>query len=185
MSKAYIVVEGPTDAAILRKILPSESLQQVKFIDGEGKYGAVSMARKLLMTEHIPTALVIDAGTDHASMVHEQQDLDYLLRLAADGTPFQILMAVPAIEVLFFQDRGFLEQLLGRTFTDLEWQLASQQPRQLLNTVQGGYQRFVETAIAHLNGEAIAMLRQHPLIQDLIKFLITLEGLSTEAFASS
>jgi 5S rRNA maturation endonuclease (ribonuclease M5) len=69
MSKAYIVVEGPTDAAILRKILPSESLQQVKFIDGEGKYSAVSMARKLLMTEQIPTVLVIDADTDQESVI--------------------------------------------------------------------------------------------------------------------
>ncbi len=185
MSKAYIVVEEPTDAAILRSILPPKSLQQVKFINGESKYGAVSMARKILMTEYIPTVLVIDADTDHESMTHEHRDLEYLLRQVSSETPFQILMAIPAIEVLFFQDRGFLEQLLGKTFTDLEWQLASQQPRQLLNTFQGGYQKFVETAISHLNEDAIAMLRQHPLIQDLIKFLITLEGLPTEAFASS
>jgi hypothetical protein len=183
MSKAYIVVEGPTDAAILRKILPPESLQQVKFIDGEGKYSAVSMARKLLMTEQIPTVLVIDADTDQKSMIHEQQDLDYLLRQTAGGTPFLILMAVPAIEVLFFQDRGFLEQLLGKTLTDLEWQLARQQPKQLLNVLQGGYQRFVEMAIANLNDEALITLRQHPLVQDLIKFLGTLETLPTETYA--
>ena len=100
-----------------------------------------------------------------------------MLRLVADGVPFQILMAVPAIEVLFFQDRAFLEQLLGKPLTDLEWQLARQQPKQLLDMVQGGYQKFVETAISNLKDETIAMLRQHPLIQDLIKFLTTSDNL--------
>lgn len=185
MSKAYIVVEGPSDAAILKSVLPPESLQQVKFINGEGKHSAVSMARKLLMTEHIPTALIVDADTDHESMIREQQqDLDYLLRQAADGTSFQILFAVPDITNLFFQDRAFLEQLLGKTFTDLEWQLARRQPQQFLKAVHSSYQKFVERAIANLNNDMIVLLQQHPLIQDLIKFLATLETASTEAYAS-
>lgn len=183
MSKAYIVVEGPTDAAILRKILPPESLQQVKFINGEGKYSAVSMARKLLMTEQVPTVLVIDADTDQKSMIHEQQDLDYLLRQATGGTPFLILMAVPAIESLFFQDRAFLEQLFGKPFTDLEWQLARHQPRQLLNTFQGGVQKFVEHAITTLTDEKIELLRQYELVQNLMQFLATLDTLPTETYA--
>ncbi|HEY9828702.1 MAG TPA: hypothetical protein V6D19_25050 [Stenomitos sp.] len=183
MSKAYIVVEEPTNATIFRKILPPELLPQVKFIDGEGKYSTVSMARKLLMTEQVPTVLVIDANTDQQSMIHEQQDLDYLLRQAAGKTPFLILMAVPTLETLFFQDRAFLEQLFEKTFTDLEWQLARHQPKQLLNTFQGGEKKFVERVIANLHKDAIITLGKHALVQNLIKFLQGLEVLSTETYS--
>jgi hypothetical protein len=167
------VVEGPTDAAILRAILPGDLLQDVQFVNGQGRYGAESMARKLLITERIPTVLVIDADVEQESIVQEQrQDLDFLLRQAASGIPYQILLAVPEIEAVFFQDRGVLESLLSRQFTDLEWHLAQQQPRVLLDTLPGGSLAFVTQTLTRLDGSQREVFRQHPLLQSLSQFLV-------------
>ena len=174
MSQAYIVVEGPDDAAILKAILPDLSLSNVKFINGQGKYGAESMARKLLMTERMPTVLVIDADTDSPDIIWEhQQDLDFLMRQAAAGIPFKSLLAVPAIEAIFFQERTVLETLIDRQLTDLEWHLAQHNPKELLKTSSGGISGFTQTTLPALADDTIQILRQHPLIQELTTFLST------------
>ena len=184
MTRTYIVVEGPTDAAILRAILPGELLQDVQFVTGQGRYGAESMARKLLITERIPTVLVIDADVEQESIVQEQrQDLDFLLKQAAVGIPYQILLAVPEIEAVFFQDRGVLESLLCRQFTDLEWHLAQQQPRVLLDTLPGGSLAFVTQTLTRLDGSQREVFRQHPLLQSLSQFLVA-QLSSTDSIAS-
>lgn len=173
MTRTYIVVEGPTGAMILRAILPKDLLQDVKFINGQGGYGAISFARKLLMTERIPTAIVIDADAGQEAVVETQrQDLDFLLQQAAADVPYRLLLAVPEIETVFFQNRGLLEELLGRQFTDLEWHLAQQQPRLLLNSFPGGSSGFVPQALAKLNDKQREILCQHPLIQSLSQFLV-------------
>jgi hypothetical protein len=172
MTTAYIVVEGPSDAAILRAVLPRELLADVKFINGQGRYGAESMTRKLLMTERLPTVLVVDADADDAAIVQEQQqDLEFLLKQAAAGVSYQILLAVPEIEAVFFQNRDVLEALLGHHLTDLEWHLAQQQPRALLATMPGGSSVFVTQTLAQLDDVTRNTISQHPLIKTLSQFL--------------
>lgn len=179
MTRTYIVVEHPTDAVILRAILPETLLEEAKFVNGQGRYGAESMARKLLITERLPTVLVIDADAEHTAIVQEQQqDLDCVLRQAAAGIPYQILLAVPEIEVVFFQDRKILESLLGHQLTDLEWHLAQQQPKALLDTLPGGSSAFVTQTLMDLEDGHREVFRQHPLLQKLSQFLAAQRNLS-------
>lgn len=174
MTKAYIVVEGPSDAQILRALLDETLLENVKFINGEGKYGAETMARSLLLDRYLPVILIIDADTSNPEAIHSyQQDLDFLTRSAAVGTPYQILQAVPTIEAIFLQDRPLFEQLIGRQFTDLEWQLGQKQPRELLNQYPEGALQFIQATLSQLTEQTRHTLRQHSLIQDITTFLTT------------
>lgn len=172
MTLAYIVTKDPTHAAILRQILPESSLRSVLFVNGNSEYGAESMAQKLLLTERIPTILVMDAKTNDLSHLREQvQDLSFLLRQAAAKTPFKIAVAVPEIEAVFFQDRGLVEDITQRHFTDLEWHLAQHHPRELLATLPDLPEPFIEQALEKAVGDRLDTLRQHPLIQDILSFL--------------
>ncbi len=175
MTKAYIVVEGPSDAQILRAMLDQTLLEDVKFINGEGKYGAETMARSLLLDRHIPVILVIDADTSNPDAIHSyQQDLDFLTRSAAVGTPYKILQAVPTIEAVFLQDRSLFEQLIEHQFTDLEWQLGQKEPKELLNQYSKGRAKdFIQNTLSHLTAPTKHTLSQHPLIQDITTFLTT------------
>ncbi|MEM7795327.1 MAG: hypothetical protein AAF579_12875 [Cyanobacteria bacterium P01_C01_bin.118] len=174
MTKAYIVVEGPSDAKILRALLDETLLEDVKFINGEGKYGAETMARSLLLDRQIPVLLVIDADTSNPEAIHSyQQDLDFLTRSAAVGTPYKILQAVPTIEAVFLQDRSLFEHLIGRQFTDLEWQLGQKDPKELLSQYSAGAKDFIQTTLSQLTEPTKQTLSQHSLIQDIIIFLTT------------
>lgn len=171
MTQAYIVIEKPTDADILKKLLPS-TLPVVQFVNGEGKYGAESMARKLLVSKRLPVVLVIDADTSDNSAIREKiQNLNFLLHQSAARTPYKILVAVPSTDVLFFQERQILERIIDRQLTDLEWRLAQNQPTELLDTLPGGRPAFLRTVLNQLPHEVIQVLQQHPLIQELIEFI--------------
>ncbi|MEP1080141.1 hypothetical protein NDI52_32780 [Leptolyngbya sp. PL-A3] len=175
MTLAYIVTKDPSHAAILRQILPESSLRSVLFVSGESEYGAESMAQKLLLTERIPTILVMDAKTNDLSRLREQlQDLGFLLRQAAAKTPFKIAVAVPEIEAVFFQDRALVEEIAQRHFTDLEWQLAQHHPKELLENLPDFQGQFIEQALERAVGDRLQTLRQHPLIQDILSFLSSL-----------
>ena len=179
MTKAYIVVEGPSDAEILRALLDKTLLEDVKFINGEGKYGAETMARSLLLDRHIPVLLVIDADTSNSEAIRSyQQDLEFLTRSAAMGAPYKILQAVPTIEVVFLQDRTLFEQLIERRFSDLEWQLGQKHPKELLNQSPEGATRFIQSTLSKLTDSMRHTFRQHPLIQEITAFLTTQVHLS-------
>lgn len=183
MTKAYIVVEGPTDAEILRTLLDKDILQDVKFLNGEGKYGAEIMARSLLLDKHIPVLLVIDADTNDLDAIHSyQQDLEFLTRRAAVGTPYKIVQAIPSIESVFLWERSIFEKFIDRKFSDLEWELGQENPRKLLNQYSGGAQEFIQQTLDNLSEDTRQTWRKHPIVHEISTFLsdlLTLESVKT------
>jgi hypothetical protein len=172
MTMAYIVTKCPKDAEILKKILPESLVQSVLFVNGESEYGAESMARKLLSSKRSPVVLVMDAKTNDAALIEERSnDLGFLMRQAAGGVPFKMAIAIPEIEVVFFHDRSLLEAMIQQPLTDLEWQLAQHHPKDLLEILPSGVDGFVEAAINDMSDSMIQTLHQHPLIQEIIRFL--------------
>jgi hypothetical protein len=172
MTQAYIVTECPSDAAILKKVLPKQVLHNIKFVDGESPYGAESIANTLLAAKRLPVVLVINAKTNDELMIRERiSELSYLLRLASAGTPFKILVAVPELEVVFFQERKLLEELISKKLTDLEWQFAQHHPKELLENLLGSSTTFIETTLNTLDDQKLQVLGQHPLIGELNEFL--------------
>ncbi|WP_375472353.1 hypothetical protein [uncultured Nostoc sp.] len=172
MTQAYILTEGNRDIVILKCLLPQPIIQEIKFVDGSGQYGAQSLASTLLATRSIPVALVTDADTEDDSLVSEQLDtLNYLLRQASPGIPFKVLLAVPEIEIILVQNRPLIEKLAERTFTDLEWQLAQSKPKMFLEAVLGKDTPVIQKILTSASNDEIQTLQQYPLIQDLINFL--------------
>ncbi|MCC5620221.1 hypothetical protein [Nostoc sp. CHAB 5715] len=172
MTQAYILTEGNQDIVILKRLLPQPIIQEIKFVDGSGQYGAQSLASTLLATRSIPVALVTDADTEDDSLVSEQLDtLNYLLRQASPGIPFKVLLAVPEIEIVLVQNRPLIEKLAERSFTDLEWQLAQSKPKMFLEAVLGKDMPVIQKILTSASNDEIQTLQQHSLIQNLINFL--------------
>ncbi|MCC5665991.1 hypothetical protein LC653_19220 [Nostoc sp. CHAB 5784] len=180
MTQAYIFTEGNQDILILNRLLPQRIIQEIKFVNGSGKYGAQSLASTLLVTRAIPVALVTDADTEDDSLVSEQLDtLNYLLRQASPGIPFKVLLAVPEIEIVLVQNRPLIEKLAERSFTDLEWQLAQSKPKRFLEAVFGKDTPVIQKILTSASDDEIQTLQQHPLIQDLINFLSSVAATPT------
>jgi hypothetical protein len=169
MSYVYVIVEGPREIRFLSRILPKAIADQVTFVNGRGTYGAESLARSVAATQAVPVVLLIDADTtDRTLIAQKRQDVNYLIRQTSSGAPFQLLLAVPTIETVLFADRALLEHLIDRQLTDLEWNLGQRQPRDLLETVTLDGTAFVDGLLERLSEEQVGVLRQHPLMQELM-----------------
>jgi hypothetical protein len=175
MTLAYIVLEGNRDQEIIQKLLPKHLLQDVKFVVGNGQYEVRSLASSLLATRNTPVILILDADTYNESQIFEKQDLiNYLLRRASAGIPFQVSLAVPEIEIILIQDKALIEKIAQRQFNDLEWKFAQSKPKEFLEIVLGTEKSINEKIFSNINDEEIKILQQHPLIQEIMIFLSSL-----------
>jgi hypothetical protein len=172
MTLAYILTEGKTDIEILKRLLPQYFVKDIKFVAGEGQYGARSLASSLLATRSIPVALVLDADTENENQIYEKSDLvNYLLHRASPGIPYQVILAVPEIEVIFLEDKSLIEKIAKRSFNNLEWQFAKSQPKRFLVEVFGKEAQVIEKIFGNISEDGIKIFQKHTLIQDLIRFL--------------
>ncbi|MCP4112381.1 MAG: hypothetical protein GY749_43800 [Desulfobacteraceae bacterium] len=171
--KAFIVTEEKT-AEALRLVLPPAVTNNVKFIIGEGKYSAHSLARSVMVTDPHPLVLVLDSDTTTPSMIEEEKNFIHTsIKQLALGVKFNVIFAVPEIEALFFQDKNFIEGLIGKELTDTDWELAKNIPKKILmaNGIEFG---MIKTNIKEKNIESI---REHPIIKEIAMFLDSVKTL--------
>jgi hypothetical protein len=153
---------------ILEKLLPNELVQNIGFIAGSGRSSAHSLTSSILAAKKFPVALVLDADTDNEQAIQEQKEfLHEMLRYVSADIPFEIFFAVPEIEVLFFEERSFIEKLINHKVSNVEWKLARSKPKNYLKD----YNITSETILKILDQGIIETIRKHPLIVGLTDFL--------------
>ncbi len=168
MKRAYVVTEGKTDVAILKSLLPPNLVDQTGFVAGSGSYSAQTLAQSLLVAKQRPVALVVDADTEDVLSVQEKKDfLHEALNQVSPGVPFGVFVAVPEMEIVFFQEKPLLEKALHQSFSPLEWEMSKSGPKKFLKLNN----QDSETLLPTLDPQTLGTLRQHPLIRDLSQFL--------------
>jgi hypothetical protein len=172
MKQAYIVTECQFDATMLHRLLPKHIVKFVKFVPD--KYSASSRAMTILSVRQRPLAFVVEATARTKTAVLEREDMArYIIRRGAGDVPFKIFTPFPSIEMVFFQDRALLEQLIGRKINDLEWKFATFNPKEVLNHLLEGHPEglTIEGILDTLTDEAIEVLQKHPFICSISEFL--------------
>ena len=103
--KPTIIVEGHTDVAILRALVPAELVHACNLMPTAGRSTIVSVARTYLIKNHTPTAVMLDTDTLDPTIIAETiQTTRHLMGAVAGDTPFDIIYCIPHIEVIFFED---------------------------------------------------------------------------------
>lgn len=170
MKSAYIITKGEWDKKLLDRILPASLTGETKIIAAGGKYSAESLAPSLLAVKQTPVGLVVDADTTEGTAVWELEDfLKESLNQVAAGVAFEVFLAVPEIEILFFQNKAIVEKLSEKKLTDMEWQLGQLSPKAFLKTSMGP--DYFEKCFAKLADSIVAEIQKHPLIQKISDFL--------------
>lgn len=173
--KTYIIVEGANDAHILRNILPPETLHSSHILVGGGKSSSVSLARSLISDRGEPLLLVIDSDTVHHEAILEQEkEIRDLVGAVAINTPYEVLLAIPQLEVIFFQDIGVLASALQLSIDHEAVINAAYEPQKVLNALftqsphhiqhQGQFLQLLDDA-------ARQRIVQHPIIQKIVQFV--------------
>jgi hypothetical protein len=101
MNRTVVITEGDADAAVLKKILPKRSDNDVKIVSGGGRYAAASMARSILVAREETVAFVMEAETDSERLIAEQRSsFNELLGQVAPEARFKVFMVVPDFETI-------------------------------------------------------------------------------------
>ena len=185
MSLIRVVVEGPTDAALIFQLLPDEIADQCEFYLAGGKHSVASVARTHLTRYPEPVLIVADADNTNAEQINEERQLmQYFVAQAAAEERFRIIFAIPEIETLYFSDRHALGGWLGIEITEAEAVRAEFVPKtvlhQLLQRSKLAVRTSSEELVELLSDEMLEAMRQHPLVHEIETLLEEL----TEQFRS-
>jgi hypothetical protein len=115
---AFVVVEGPRDAQILRWLLTSAQIGDVQLVAGGSKSSATSLARSISVARHVPVAAVVDADTSDSDSVIEQELIfDDFVRALPITAPCRLFLAIPTLEEALFPDTSSVEAVFGVRFS--------------------------------------------------------------------
>jgi len=173
--KTTIIMEGHTDAAILRAILPHELVSACHFMPTTGGSTLVSVARTHLVKNHAPTALVLDTDTLNPTIIAENiQTTRYLMGIVAGDTPFDIIYFIPHIEAIFFEDTTLLRRIFPQFDDVFIRQFARTQPKDQLEVLfqEGGGPKTLNAFLGQLTSADVEKLRSaYPPIQQVMAFV--------------
>lgn len=171
---AYIVCEGERDAQLLKRLLPEEFVGNVKIVAAGGFSAVKSLARSLIVRRQSPVVIVADADAIIPEQVEQRlKDTEAIVENIAVNTPVKVILAVPTLEIIFFQDVSLLSRLLGYVPSQDVLGLAMYQPWQALKQLISQSKNFQSQAqlVEQLTNEDLEVLRKAPVIQEIIQFL--------------
>lgn len=174
MKRVYIFVEGPTEADLLRRILPQEVLHDAELVVAGGRSGIPSLARSVLVRRKKPVAVVMDSDSLDRDVIEEQrQTTEELIRAADASISVKVVSVVPEIEAWFFAVPEVIERVLG-TKVPAEWiPLGKRDPVGVLQQLQEkSHKKWNrEQAIRTLDAHDIQQIRSLPEVAELSTFL--------------
>jgi hypothetical protein len=170
----YLVCEGAYDAQLLRCVLPEELLYNLEIIPAGGFSAIKSLARSLIVRRQAPVLIVMDADVIIPDQVSERlKDTEEIIGSVAANTPVKVILAVPTIETIFFQDVSLLARLFGYMPSSDVFSLAIYQPKQVLQQLisQSGKYQSQSQLIEQLINEDLSAIRATTVIKEIIQFL--------------
>jgi hypothetical protein len=170
--KAYVVVEGLTDAKLLSNLLPPAILQHSAIVEAGGRANLTSAARTLLVTRRKPLAVLVDADTvDESSVLDLRRETEEWIRGVSGGVPFKVFMMVPEIEALLFRAPAAVERITGQQLSADNMTLAKYKPHQVILQLGQNKTEIIEQIINGLTAEELHAIRETSPIKELIVFL--------------
>jgi hypothetical protein len=184
-----VLTEGNFDGLLLAKLIAEEEGRddvEIKVVGG--KSSLYSVARTLLAVRRKPVAVVFDAHTPEPDAALERQrEAEDVIGDVAGGVPFRVLVAVPELEVLFFQRPELLRRVFGEAINEHVMELAQLSPRRALQKLAPDkpYESIRIDVLRAMDPSDVQALRnESPLIQDLLSFITTTVGRSPRSAVS-
>jgi hypothetical protein len=114
-----VIVEDDSDKAIVESVLGSV-VKDLPFevVSARGRSSAISLARSYFAFSENHVALLLDSDSVNPRKVQEQrQILTDMLAAVAPAWAFEVVLAVPEIEICLFQDPQALKATFGDSLT--------------------------------------------------------------------
>jgi hypothetical protein len=156
-------------ARVFRKLLEPEFGPHLRVVESDYVGESVSSAKSILLRRKSVVALVTDAKPEEVRQTH--RSMVYLLISAACADLWKLVLLVPETEVLLFQDRGVLRQLLGREPTEEELIRGQTEPRRTLEQALGFEWLALDAELCRrLETVDVSPLAEHRSVQQVRQF---------------
>lgn len=170
--KTYVVVEQAADAATIAAAMPAQVRDQVQIVVGGDRSSATSLARSLLATRNRPVLLVLNSDTTNDAAVAEQNGMwRSLLADVALTAPHDLVLAVPELESVYFQDPQALAGALHVPIEAADVANAAQAPRKTLAELRARQPLGAAGTPVESDAGLAAAMAQHPTMQRINAFL--------------
>jgi hypothetical protein len=171
--KVYVVTEGKSDVQLLKSVLLSQGVSNAEYIAAGGKSSVISLAQSLLVKRHQPVVVVMDADMVEKRRVDEQGKIYFdLLRNFASGVAFRVMLMVPEIEAVLFDDPEILRGELNLEMSSISPFEVEDRPRETLQRIiheHGLHNR--DDFINKLTSSSLNRLGRSPFFTELSSFL--------------
>jgi hypothetical protein len=183
--RLIVVVEGKTDALILRTILSRDLTAGMRFFAGQGRESLVTLARNLLVHEGVPVLLVMDVAAAEQQS-RDQMVAETMRALSTVGAPgmFQVFTFMPEIEIVFFETSGALQRVLATALSAETLEEGRRKPKATLSRLMTEAKiPKLEALIQMLDNETIEMLARGKQMMALREKARAFLGIDTPAIA--
>jgi hypothetical protein len=172
MTKCFVIVEGPLDVGMFRKLLDGLfGDDAIRLTDAGGKSSAVSLARTILARRPEHVALVVDAEeNDPEKVAAAQTELEAALGAVAPAVRFGVFLFAPSLESVLLQDEGALRAAFGEKISQQFLEESREHPKKVLRDLLG-VPPNPEACNALLKHLDLERLRRTPPIPQLMEFL--------------
>jgi len=189
-SRLKVVVEGPTDAEIIRAILGKELARKLRFFASQGRASLATVGRNILVHEGGPILLVMDSDTLNPQHTAELQSMIMVamsgaitsgVQLPAFPTSspaeFMVFTFVPEIEAVFFEAPEAVERAVGKNVPKDKVKEGRLMPKrtlvELLNEAKPprSYQTIIAAMDAEI-GQAIASGKQAKALRAMVESML-------------
>jgi len=177
MNVIYIIVEAPSNAALLKHLLPNSQVYGVRLVTVNGKYAALSMAVSIRANRHASLVLVLDADSENEEAKRESERFyKELLNRGDSETEAMLVFPRPNLASILFKDRRLAERLFERRFDDATWFAAHNNPKAFLSELGGD---VLARTIPNASPEIRNKLQDDPVINEVIFAMRHLAGTAT------
>jgi hypothetical protein len=185
---ATVLTEENFDGMFLAALIASERLRDgIQIRVGGGESPGHSFARTMLAVRRTPVAVVINADSPEPKAAMERQSsAEEVIGIAAFGVPFRVLVAVPELDILFFQRPELLSRVFGVPISDHVMELAQLSPRRALKKIDGeeSLENIRVRLLRAMNATDLEAFRATELIQDLLSFIKVAVEFSSHSLVS-
>jgi hypothetical protein len=169
-----VLTQSNFDGMLLATLLAEEQERgEIEVRVASGLTSGYSVARTILAVKRIPVAVVIDADSPEPEVASERRRrAEEVLGDAAGGVPFRVIVAVPELEILFFERPDLLRRVFGE-LDEHVMELARLSPRRAIGKLAPGepYESACFRILRATDADDVQALRETDLIRDLLSFI--------------
>jgi hypothetical protein len=169
-----VLTEANFDGMLLTTLLAEEQQRdgiEVGVVSGLSP--SYSVARTILAVERMPVAVVIDADSPEPEVASERKRrAEEMLDDVAGGVPFRVIVAVPELEILFFERPDLLHRVFGHIDQHV-FELARLSPRRAIGKLapEQPYEFARFRILRAMDVDDVRVLRESDLVRDLLRFI--------------